>query len=48
MSGVKHDGGKPRVELVPPSLMIAVGSVLAFGAKKYGDNNWRRGIRTGY
>ncbi len=44
MSGVKHDAGKARVELVDASFVEGLGRVLAFGARKYGDHNWRGGI----
>lgn len=43
----KNDDGKPRLDLLPPELMLAVGQVLAFGAKKYGDRNWELGMRWG-
>jgi hypothetical protein len=45
--GTKHDAGKPRLELIAPSIMEALGSVLAFGAKKYADRNWEKGISWG-
>lgn len=34
------DGGKPRVDLMPPLPLFQVGHVLAFGLKKYGARNW--------
>ena len=39
--GLKHDGGKPRLSLVPPILIRAVGTVMTHGAEKYGEGNWR-------
>jgi hypothetical protein len=45
--GRKDDGGKPRIDLVDSSLLPAVGSILAFGASKYGDRNWEKGIAYG-
>jgi hypothetical protein len=42
--GKKFDEGKPQLSLVPKSLIWAVGTVLTFGAKKYGTDNWRRGL----
>lgn len=42
--GVKHDSNKIRMELIPPSLLQAVGRVLTFGARKYTDRNWEKGI----
>jgi hypothetical protein len=40
----KHDGGKVRLELVPPDVVFALGSVLTFGAQKYAANNWCKGM----
>ena len=33
--GLKFDSGKTRLELLPPELLYAVGTVLTFGANKY-------------
>lgn len=44
MSGTKHDSDKPRMDLLAPEALIEVAKVLGFGAKKYGDHNWRAGI----
>ena len=38
----KHDQEKIRLELIPPSLLKAIGTILTFGAKKYDDDNWRK------
>lgn len=38
----KHDKGKTRYELVPPSLTKGVAEVLTFGAEKYEANNWKK------
>lgn len=55
MTFVKHDAGKPRMELVPARAHLEVAKVLTFGANKYtqrddegtvlkdGANNWRLG-----
>lgn len=45
--GLKNDSEKIRMELIPPSLLKAVGTVLTFGAKKYAPRNWERGIEWG-
>jgi len=45
--GRKDDVGKIRMELVPPSLITAVGTILTFGAKKYAPRNWEKGIAWG-
>lgn len=43
--GVKLDTGKPRMELLSGPAIAAVADVLTFGAAKYDDHNWRRGMR---
>lgn len=40
--GLKHDGGKPRLALVPPELIEAVGAVMTHGAEKYGVGKYRK------
>lgn len=42
LDGIKHDAGKPRVELLCPRVMLEVGQVLAHGANKYAADNWRK------
>lgn len=42
--GVKHDGGKPRMDLLPPEALREIAAVLAMGAEKYDAHNWRRGF----
>lgn len=44
MAGVKFDGGKPRMDLVPTEALIAMATVFGYGAEKYGEYNWRGGI----
>lgn len=44
MTAQKHDHGKPRMDLLPPTALVEIGKVLAFGAQKYGDHNWRHGL----
>jgi len=41
----KYDDGKVRLELIPPELLFAVGTILSFGAKKYADRNWEKGMK---
>ena len=38
----KADLGKPRLDLVPPDMIEAVGTVMTFGANKYGVGNWKK------
>lgn len=42
--GIKHDDGKIRYELLPPELLEATATILTFGAKKYNDRNWEKGM----
>lgn len=44
MSGVKHDGAKPRVDLLPSTPLVMIAEVLDFGARKYAPHNWRGGF----
>ncbi|NDG29294.1 hypothetical protein EB118_04225 [bacterium] len=43
-AGKKFDGGKVRVDLLPTESLFEVAKVLGFGADKYGEHNWRKGI----
>lgn len=45
--GVKHDQAKPRWDLLPFDAAARVVDVLTFGAVKYGDRNWERGLDYG-
>lgn len=45
--GVKHDADKLRYDLVPPEALEEVVKVLTFGATKYTDRNWEKGINYG-
>lgn len=42
--GTKNDQGKARMDLLSPVAVEQVAQVLAFGAKKYADHNWRKGL----
>jgi hypothetical protein len=46
-SAIKHDAGKPRWDLLPFDFMDDVAAVLAYGAKKYADRNWEKGMAWG-
>ena len=40
---LKFDDNKPRLDLVPPELIEAVGKVRTYGVKKYGDSSiWKQ------
>jgi hypothetical protein len=41
VEGKKYDGGKSRVDLIPPEPLLDIGYVLGHGAEKYGENNWQ-------
>jgi len=45
--GRKDDAQKARMDLVPPEIIEAVAWVLTFGAGKYGQRNWERGMNWG-
>lgn len=45
--GVKADGGKARFDLLTPSFLFGISRVLEFGARKYADRNWEKGISYG-
>lgn len=42
--GVKHDSGKPGMDLLPYDALVEVAKVLDFGAQKYSPGNWAKGI----
>jgi hypothetical protein len=45
--GRKDDGGKPRMDLIPPELLFGVADVLHYGAEKYAARNWEKGMSWG-
>lgn len=47
LEGRKDDQGKDRIELVPPEAVFALSRVLTFGARKYEDRNWEKGMSWG-
>lgn len=42
--GTKYDQEKIRLELLSTPALLEIAKVLTFGAKKYSDNNWRKGF----
>ncbi len=45
--GTKQDAGKVRLDLIPPEVIFALGDILTFGANKYADRNWEKGMSWG-
>jgi hypothetical protein len=41
---VKFDAGKLRVSLIPPKTILLLAEVFEYGAGKYGEHNWKKGI----
>ena len=44
MKGEHKDEGKSRVDLIPADILLAIGDVFGWGAKKYAERNWEEGI----
>lgn len=42
--GIKYDQGKPSLALLSPVAINKIGLVMNYGATKYADHNWRKGI----
>lgn len=45
IEGTKHDQDKPRVELLSRVALEEISKVMAFGANKYQEHNWRKGFK---
>lgn len=43
-TGIKFDQDKVRMDLVPVYPLNEIAKVLTFGAKKYADRNWEKGL----
>ena len=46
-AGVKHDGGKERFDLIPARPLFDLAQVYSYGAEKYTDRNWQKGLAWG-
>lgn len=44
-NGTKHDRNKPNPHLLPPVPLLGASRVFGFGADKYGEYNFRGGIK---
>lgn len=42
--GLKYDQDKPRFDLIDAEMLESLARVLTFGARKYAEENWRKGI----
>jgi hypothetical protein len=42
--GKKFDGGKLRYDLIPPEALKSLVEIYTYGANKYGERNWEKGI----
>lgn len=42
--GLRKDAGKLRLDLIPTDVMEELARVLTFGARKYAERNWERGM----
>ena len=45
--GRKDDSEKLRYDLIPPEFLEATADILTFGAMKYGERNWEKGMKWG-
>ena len=44
LKGHKADEGKLRYDLIPADVEEEIAKVFTFGATKYGDRNWEKGV----
>lgn len=44
-TAMKFDGEKVRLDLLPITPLIGIGKVLTYGAKKYSERNWEKGLK---
>lgn len=45
--GLKFDAGKIRTDLLPVEALEGISGVLTYGAEKYGERNWEKGMSWG-
>ena len=45
--GRKNDAGKTRYDLIPPEALDMIAQIYTFGAAKYDDRNWEKGLSWG-
>lgn len=44
LKGHKNDVGKPQISLVTRSLIVGIATIMGVGLKKYGRDNWKKGM----
>lgn len=42
--GTRADAGKSGVDMIPAEVLVELGNLYTYGAKKYTRDNWRRGM----
>jgi len=45
--GTKFDNGKERFDLLPPDVLFELAKVYTYGATKYEERNWEKGMNWG-
>ena len=45
LGALRFNSGKPRMSLVPSSLITYTAWVMTYGEQKYAPHNWRRGFK---
>jgi hypothetical protein len=43
-TAIKYDSGKVRMDLIPPLAEVEIAKVFTYGANKYNDWNWSKGM----
>jgi hypothetical protein len=43
-SAIRYDDGKAPIHLIPPSILLHLAEVYAYGARKYAPRNWEKGM----
>lgn len=44
-TAMKYDGEKLRTDLIPVAPILEIAKVLTYGAKKYSERNWEKGLK---
>jgi len=46
-AGTKFDEGKARFDLLPGDVLVEISKVFTYGATKYEERNWEKGMKWG-